>query len=260
MRWASLLILFSLAGCNVVPPLDCLAGADRAGCEKDANGHYGYLYASPVTPVYNPVSEVTIIPKQQSLHDYSQLPMPPTDGVTAEAAGEPALSRSDFIATIAGAYCSAQGFKAGSPSQAKCESARRAELAPSEINPTRAGLSAIVARIHTAQERCSDADITAPSEAFTRCLSTAMVNLGQEERDRQTQQARLQRQQAFQAAADEQRAAQVQAAQEAAAERQRQAALAFAAGLLKGPPQMPPQPTVNCQSMRAGAFINTTCR
>ena len=39
-----------LAGCNVVPPLDCLAGANREGCQRDANGNYGYLYRSALTP------------------------------------------------------------------------------------------------------------------------------------------------------------------------------------------------------------------
>ena len=28
----------TLAGCNVVPPLDCLMGASRDGCQRDANG------------------------------------------------------------------------------------------------------------------------------------------------------------------------------------------------------------------------------
>jgi hypothetical protein len=49
----AVLIAFSLgsiAGCDVIPPLDCLSGAGRAGCQKDANGHYGYLYKSAMTP------------------------------------------------------------------------------------------------------------------------------------------------------------------------------------------------------------------
>lgn len=45
-----------LGGCNVLPPLDCLAGAARAGCQRDASGQYQYLYRSPVTPngIYDP--------------------------------------------------------------------------------------------------------------------------------------------------------------------------------------------------------------
>lgn len=45
-----LALLLGLAGCNVVPPLDCLAGAGRPGCQRDANGEYGYLYRSAMTP------------------------------------------------------------------------------------------------------------------------------------------------------------------------------------------------------------------
>ena len=47
-----LLILLgcSLASCNVVPPLDCLVGVERPGCKRNADGEYGYLYRSPVTP------------------------------------------------------------------------------------------------------------------------------------------------------------------------------------------------------------------
>lgn len=50
--WKSALwiLLISLSGCNVVPPLDCVLGVARPGCERDANGQYGYLYASPWTP------------------------------------------------------------------------------------------------------------------------------------------------------------------------------------------------------------------
>jgi len=42
--------VLSLACCNVVPPLDCDLGVQRPGCHRDANGQYGYLYASPLTP------------------------------------------------------------------------------------------------------------------------------------------------------------------------------------------------------------------
>jgi hypothetical protein len=50
LKTLKVLLLLSLAGCNVVPPLDCLAGAERPGCHRDANGQYGYLYNSPITP------------------------------------------------------------------------------------------------------------------------------------------------------------------------------------------------------------------
>lgn len=41
---------FSLTGCNVVPPLDCLLGVNRPGCQRNDQGEYGYLYRSPLTP------------------------------------------------------------------------------------------------------------------------------------------------------------------------------------------------------------------
>ncbi len=50
LKALQILLLLTLAGCNVVPPLDCLAGAERPGCHRDANGQYGYLYNSPITP------------------------------------------------------------------------------------------------------------------------------------------------------------------------------------------------------------------
>lgn len=46
----AIIVLLSLSGCNVVPPLDCLIGVKRPGCDRDADGEYGYLYRSPVTP------------------------------------------------------------------------------------------------------------------------------------------------------------------------------------------------------------------
>jgi hypothetical protein len=49
-RTAAMIGLLLLAGCNVVPPLDCLAGAHRDGCQRDARGDYGYLYRSVLTP------------------------------------------------------------------------------------------------------------------------------------------------------------------------------------------------------------------
>jgi hypothetical protein len=42
--------LIALTGCNVVPPLDCVMGVERPGCQRDANGEYGYLYRSALTP------------------------------------------------------------------------------------------------------------------------------------------------------------------------------------------------------------------
>ncbi len=42
-----------LAGCNIVPPLDCLAGVQRPGCQRDANGEYHYLYTSPLVTAPN---------------------------------------------------------------------------------------------------------------------------------------------------------------------------------------------------------------
>ena len=52
---AALLMLtaVSLTGCNIVPPLDCLVGAQRSGCQRDANGEYHYLYTSPLLPAPN---------------------------------------------------------------------------------------------------------------------------------------------------------------------------------------------------------------
>ena len=46
----TLTLCFVLAGCNVVPPLDCLLGVDRPGCQRNDQGEYGYLYRSPLTP------------------------------------------------------------------------------------------------------------------------------------------------------------------------------------------------------------------
>jgi hypothetical protein len=76
MRRAVLgMALLGLGGCNVVPPLDCVMGVERPGCHRDANGQYGYLYASPWTPPrqgdvvvpmplvpYSPPSPVTFYP------------------------------------------------------------------------------------------------------------------------------------------------------------------------------------------------------
>jgi hypothetical protein len=42
-----------LAGCNVVPPLDCVLGVERPGCHRDAEGIYHYLYTSPMIPAPN---------------------------------------------------------------------------------------------------------------------------------------------------------------------------------------------------------------
>ena len=50
MRAVGVVAALALAGCNIVPPLDCLAGVVRAGCQRDANGEYGYLYRSAITP------------------------------------------------------------------------------------------------------------------------------------------------------------------------------------------------------------------
>jgi hypothetical protein len=67
--------LLGLCGCNALPPLDCVLGASRAGCERDANGNYGYLYggnggSNPpvvVVPAYTPPHQVPFyaIPAQQ---------------------------------------------------------------------------------------------------------------------------------------------------------------------------------------------------
>ena len=50
MRTLVLTAILAMAGCNVVPPLDCLTGAARPGCQRDSNGEYGYLYRSMLTP------------------------------------------------------------------------------------------------------------------------------------------------------------------------------------------------------------------
>jgi hypothetical protein len=49
----SCLAIVGLAGCNVVPPLDCLMGVERPGCHRDASGIYHYLYTSPLLPAPN---------------------------------------------------------------------------------------------------------------------------------------------------------------------------------------------------------------
>lgn len=53
MKKFSLLLVVALAGCNVVPPLDCVMGVQRPGCQRDANGMYHYLYTSPLLPAPN---------------------------------------------------------------------------------------------------------------------------------------------------------------------------------------------------------------
>lgn len=53
MKKISLLLVAALTGCNVVPPLDCLMGVQRPGCQRDANGEYHYLYTSPLLPAPN---------------------------------------------------------------------------------------------------------------------------------------------------------------------------------------------------------------
>lgn len=50
---ASVLTAVAVAGCNVVPPLDCIMGVERPGCHRDANGIYHYLYTSPLLPAPN---------------------------------------------------------------------------------------------------------------------------------------------------------------------------------------------------------------
>lgn len=68
------LVSLLVAGCNVVPPLDCLAGADRAGCQKDANGNYGYLYRSAMTP--NGYMSVPYVPPPQVVYVAAPAPEP----------------------------------------------------------------------------------------------------------------------------------------------------------------------------------------
>jgi hypothetical protein len=74
MRRAVLgIALLGLGGCNVVPPLDCVMGVERPGCHRDANGQYGYLYASPWTP---PRQGDVVVP--MPFVPYSPPPPPPT--------------------------------------------------------------------------------------------------------------------------------------------------------------------------------------
>lgn len=64
-----------LTGCNVVPPLDCVMGVQRPGCHRDANGQYGYLYNTPLTP--NPyAAPVPYAPAPPEVVDV-QPPAPP---------------------------------------------------------------------------------------------------------------------------------------------------------------------------------------
>ena len=66
---SALFLLLALSGCNVVPPLDCLLGVDRPGCQRDASGEYGYLYRSPITP--NGKYDVPYIPLYTPPQAYS---------------------------------------------------------------------------------------------------------------------------------------------------------------------------------------------
>ena len=64
-----------LTGCNVVPPLDCVMGVQRPGCHRDANGMYGYLYNTPLTP--NPYAAPVSYPPATPEVVYVPPPAPP---------------------------------------------------------------------------------------------------------------------------------------------------------------------------------------
>jgi hypothetical protein len=87
---AALLMLtaVSLTGCSIVPPLDCLAGAQRSGCHRDANGEYHYLYTSPFLPAPQVVGVVPAAPPQQVMQ---AAPPPVSDAQPRQVALQPMI-------------------------------------------------------------------------------------------------------------------------------------------------------------------------